>query len=32
MSEKTALARLKLRDHVTEILKLLNEDPEREGL
>ena len=32
MSEKTALARLKLRDHVAEILKLLDEDPQREGL
>jgi GTP cyclohydrolase I len=32
MTEKTAIARLELRDHVTEILKLLGEDPEREGL
>jgi GTP cyclohydrolase I len=32
MTEKAALARLELRDHVTEILKLLGEDPSREGL
>ena len=32
MTEKTALERLKLRDHVTEILKLIGEDPQREGL
>jgi GTP cyclohydrolase I len=32
MTEKAALARLDLRDHVTEILKLLGEDPSREGL
>ena len=32
MSEKEALERLKFRDHVTEILKLVGEDPSREGL
>ena len=32
MSEKEALARLQLRDHVAEILKLVGEDPTREGL
>ena len=32
MTEKMALERLKLRDHVTEILKLIGEDPQREGL
>ncbi len=32
MTEKAALARLDLRDHVAEILKLLGEDPSREGL
>jgi GTP cyclohydrolase I len=32
MNEKNALARLDLRDHVAEILKLLGEDPLREGL
>jgi GTP cyclohydrolase I len=32
MTEKAALARLELRDHVTEVLKLLGEDPSREGL
>src|SRR5581483_10811470 len=32
MTEKAAIARLELRDHVAEILKLLGEDPEREGL
>ena len=32
MTEKATLARLELRDHVTEILKLLGEDPTREGL
>ena len=32
MTEKAAIARLELRDHVTEILKLLGEDPDREGL
>ena len=32
MTEKSALARLELRDHVSEILKLLGEDPSREGL
>ena len=32
MTEKATLARLELRDHVTEILKLLGEDPNREGL
>ena len=32
MTEKAAIDRLELRDHVTEILKLLGEDPEREGL
>ncbi len=32
MTEKATLARLELRDHVTEILKLLGEDPSREGL
>jgi GTP cyclohydrolase I len=32
MTEKAALTRLELRDHVTEILKLLGEDPSREGL
>lgn len=32
MSEKIALARLELRDHVAEMLKLLGEDPSREGL
>ncbi|HLY73036.1 MAG TPA: GTP cyclohydrolase I FolE [Planctomycetota bacterium] len=32
MTEKAAIARLELRDHVTEILKLLGEDPSREGL
>jgi GTP cyclohydrolase I len=32
MTEKAALSRLELRDYVTEILKLLGEDPSREGL
>jgi len=32
MTEKAALSRLELRDYVTEILKLLGEDPTREGL
>jgi len=32
MTEKAAIARLELRDHVAEMLKLLGEDPEREGL
>jgi GTP cyclohydrolase IA len=32
MTEKAAIARLEMRDHVAEILKLLGEDPEREGL
>jgi GTP cyclohydrolase I len=32
MTEKAAIARLELRDHITEILKLLGEDPSREGL
>ncbi len=32
MTEKAAIARLELRDHIAEILKLLGEDPEREGL
>ena len=32
MTEKATLARLELRDHVSEILKLLGEDPSREGL
>jgi len=32
MIEKAAPARLELRDHVTEILRLLGEDPTREGL
>jgi GTP cyclohydrolase I len=32
MTEKATLARLELRDHVSEILKLLGEDPTREGL
>jgi GTP cyclohydrolase I len=32
MTEKAALSRLELRDYVTEILKLLGEDPVREGL
>ena len=32
MSEKVALRRLQLRDHVSEILKLIGEDPSREGL
>ncbi|HVE40359.1 MAG TPA: GTP cyclohydrolase I FolE [Planctomycetota bacterium] len=32
MTEKATLARLELRDHITEILKLLGEDPSREGL
>jgi GTP cyclohydrolase I len=32
MSEKNALARLELRDHVERMLKLLGEDPTREGL
>ena len=32
MTEKATLARLELRDHVAEILKLLGEDPTREGL
>ena len=32
MTEKASLTQLELRDHVTEILKLLGEDPEREGL
>jgi GTP cyclohydrolase I len=32
MTEKAAIARLELRDHIGEILKLLGEDPEREGL
>ena len=32
MTEKATLARLELRDHISEILKLLGEDPSREGL
>ena len=32
MSEKEALERLKFRDHVSEMLKLIGEDPSREGL
>jgi GTP cyclohydrolase I len=32
MSEKETLARLELRDHVREMLRLLGEDPDREGL
>jgi GTP cyclohydrolase I len=32
MSEKEALNRLALRDHVAEILRLIGEDPTREGL
>ena len=32
MTEKATLARLEMRDHVAEILKLLGEDPSREGL
>ena len=32
MTEKAALAHLEVRDHVTEILKLLGEDTAREGL
>jgi GTP cyclohydrolase I len=32
MTEKAVIARLELRDHVTEILKLLGEDTAREGL
>ena len=32
MAEKDTLQRLELRDHVTEILKLLGETPAREGL
>ncbi len=32
MTEKAAIAGLELRDHVTEILRLLGEDPSREGL
>ena len=32
MTEKDTLARLQLRDHVAEILRLLGEDPHREGL
>ena len=32
MAEKAALDSLELRDHVTEILKILGEDPSREGL
>jgi GTP cyclohydrolase I len=32
MTEKAAIASLELRDHVTEILRLLGEDPGREGL
>src|SRR5476651_2234748 len=32
MTEKAAIASLELRDHVTEILRLLGEDPSREGL
>lgn len=32
MSEKAALARPELREHVAEILRLLGEDPSREGL
>ena len=32
MTEKAAIAGLELRDHVAEILRLLGEDPEREGL
>ena len=32
MTEKAAIASLELRDHVTEILRLLGEDPTREGL
>lgn len=32
MTEKAAIASLELRDHVSEILRLLGEDPSREGL
>ena len=32
MTEKAAIAGLELRDHVAEMLRLLGEDPEREGL
>ena len=32
MTEKALLARTEIRDHVTEILRLLGEDPSREGL
>ena len=32
MAEKETLQRLELRDHVAEILKLLGENPDREGL
>ncbi len=32
MSEKETLSRLELRDHVAGILRLLGEDPSREGL
>jgi len=32
MAEKAALARLEIRDHVAEILRLMGEDPAREGL
>ena len=32
MAEKAALDSLELREHVTEILKILGEDPSREGL
>jgi len=32
MNEKETLARLELRDHVREMLRLLGEDPAREGL
>ncbi len=32
MSEKEALSSLQLREHVAEILRLLGEDPSREGL
>lgn len=32
MSDKIAVARSELRDHVVEILRLLGEDPSREGL
>jgi GTP cyclohydrolase IA len=32
MAEKDTLQRLELRDHVAEILRILGEDPQREGL